>query len=458
MDRNASPSASRTLSRRQLLSGAAAGTAGMMIAGALPTMAAVPASPSTPPAAAATFDGRVATEWFDLMLRLIRGTPGYTPPVAARAIGCAGLGLYEAVVPGMPGYRSLAGELNDLRALPAAGRNTAYHWPSVANASLAAMMRGLFPTAPAALQDEINRLEARLVRRVPAGIRTRSVERGRAVASAINEWARTDGGHEGYTRNFPSSYQPPVGPGLWVPTPPGNQPAMQPTWGSNRCMALSSARDTDPGPPPAFSTDPTSRFFTEATEVMEAVNGLTADEEAFVRFWADDPVRTATPSGHSLSVLNQLLVADDASLADAAEAAALLGIAVCDAFIACWQTKYRYNLLRPITYIRAHLDPAWGNPLPVGTPPFPEYTSGHSVQSGAAAEVLTALFGIRRFTDHTHDALGLPARTFDSFDDMAEEAARSRLHGGIHYRSAIERGLAQGRSIGLTVASLPIRD
>jgi hypothetical protein len=186
------------------------------------------------------------------------------------------------------------------------------------------------------------------------------------------------------------------------------------------------------------------------------VNGLTSEQNAIARFWADDPARTATPPGHSLSILTQLLVSEDSSLLDAAEASARLGIAVCDAFIACWHTKYRYNLLRPITYIRAHIDPTWGSPLPVTTPPFPEYTSGHSVQSGATAEVLTALFGRRSFTDHTHDALGLPARTFDSFDAAAEEAAVSRLYGGIHYRSAIERGLEQGRAIGIRVAALPM--
>lgn len=156
-----------------------------------------------------------------------------------------------------------------------------------------------------------------------------------------------------------------------------------------------------------------------------------------------------------MSILTQVLRVRDASLELAAEAYSKLGIAVADAFIACWRVKYQYNLLRPITYVRAYIDPHWGEPLPVVTPPFPEYTSGHSVQSGAAATVLADLLGEVRFTDHTHDVRGLPPRTFTSFTSAAHEAALSRLYGGIHFRPAIERGLAQGRIVGQRVNALP---
>ena len=452
MARHRRPWVTRSISRRQLLSGAMVGAASLTMAGPVPALASRLAKP-TP---ATDFDAGVATAWFDLMLRLIRQTPGYSPPVASRAIGCAGLGLYEALVPGMPGYRSLAGVVTDLPAMPAEGSNPAYHWPTVANSVLAAMIRGQFPTAPAELQAAINDLEAALEGDAPSGIKTRSIERGRSIAAAIDDWARDDGGHEGYLRNFPTSYNPPTGEGMWVPTPPGNLRALQPFWGSNRCMALASAAEGHPGPHPDFSTDDASAFFSEAAEVFEAVEGLTSAQRDLVLFWADGG-GTPTPPGHSVSILTQVLTNEGSSLAVAAEAYARLGIAVCDAFIACWKVKYEYNLLRPITYIRKHIDPTWGDPLPVTTPPFPEYTSGHSVQSGATTEVLTALFGSMSFTDHTHDASGLPPRSFSSFDDAAEEAAVSRLYGGIHYRSAIEKGLQQGRFIGAKVAALPMK-
>jgi membrane-associated phospholipid phosphatase len=187
------------------------------------------------------------------------------------------------------------------------------------------------------------------------------------------------------------------------------------------------------------------------------VNALTTEQRAIALFWADDPGQTATPPGHSVSILGQVLRAQERSLADAAVAYVRLGVAVCDAFIACWRVKYIHNLIRPISYIRSHIDPAWGDPLPVTTPPFPEYTSGHSVQSAAAAEVLAATFGEVTFTDHTHDGRGLAPRSFGSFAGFAQEAAISRLYGGIHYRSAIDRGLEQGRCIGAAVAALPLR-
>ena len=192
-------------------------------------------------------------------------------------------------------------------------------------------------------------------------------------------------------------------------------------------------------------------------EVYEAVNGLTPAQLEIGLFWSDDPGQTATPLGHSASILGQVLRVEDRSLADAAVAYARLGLAVCDAFIACWRLKYIHNLVRPISYIRSYIDPTWGDPLPVTTPPFPEYSSGHSVQSAAAAEVLSATFGEVAFADHTHDARGLASRSFGSFAAFAQEAAISRLYGGIHYRCAIERGLEQGRCVGAMVAALPVR-
>jgi hypothetical protein len=365
--------------------------------------------------------------------------------------------LYEALLPGLPGQRSLIGLLQGLEPLPADGANAAYHWPTTANAALAESARLLFPGMTAERRAALQTLEASFEAQGVAapGIRARSIERGQVVARAVFDWSRSDGGHEGYLRNFPTTYVAPVGPGLWEPTPPVFSRPLQPFWGSNRRFIVDI--DDDPGAPTTFSTDPSSACFAESFEVYATVNELSSEQLAIARFWSDDPGATATPPGHSLSILTQVLRAQDVSLATAATAAARLGIAVADAFIACWATKYRWNVLRPITYVRAHIDPAWGSSLPLATPPFPEYTSGHSVQSGAAAAVLTAQFGRIGFVDHTHDARGLAPRAFSSFETAAEEAAISRLYGGIHFRPAIELGLLQGRAIGERAAALPLR-
>jgi hypothetical protein len=219
---------------------------------------------------------------------------------------------------------------------------------------------------------------------------------------------------------------------------------------------LSSGTDCPPGDHTPYSAEPFSSFYADAVEVYDTVNHLTPEQRAIAIFWSDDPGVTATPPGHSISITTQVLRAKRASLMTAAEAYVKVGLAVSDAFVACWSAKYRYNLLRPITYIRNVIDPAWAPIL--NTPPFPEYPSGHSVQSGAAATVLADLFGRRySFVDHTHDERGLPARRFDSFGDAAREAALSRLYGGIHFRPAIERGLFQGECIGRAVNALPVR-
>ena len=402
------------------------------------------------------FDAEVPAAWYGRLLELIEKTPGFSPPVASRVLAYAGLTLYEALVPGMEGYRSLAGSLPWLGPLPSAGHNRAYDWPTVAKAALATALRGLFPASQSAQIDALEaRVEARLRGVLPPGVRERSKRRGDEVAAAVFEWAKGDGGHEGYLSNFPASYVPPVGPGLWVPTPPGFLPALQPFWGRNRCLALVASADCPPGPHPQYSEDPASRFHAEALEVYETVNALTPEQETIARFWSDDPVATATPAGHSLSIATQVLRREGASLAATAETYARVGIAVCDAFVACWHQKFDHNLLRPVTYLR-RLDPGW---LPVlVTPPFPEYPSGHSVQSGAACQVLSDLFGDGyAFVDHTHDTRGLAPRGFGSFFEAAEEAAISRLYGGIHFRAAIERGLDQGRCIGQTVSALRLR-
>src|SRR5262245_4379262 len=450
------PGESSNMSRRRFL-----GTTAGAVAGGTAALALVGPAPHAGAGRRSRpedFDSTVATAWFELVGTLVRTTPGFTPPVASRAFAYAGVALYEALVPGSRRYRSLEGELPGLRLRDWPDRRL--DWPAVANSTLAAMMRLLFPTTSDANKSAIDALEASFARpprrRGNAHVDTRSAARGRSVAHSVFGWSRGDGGHEGYLRNFPAGYTPPTGPGLWVPTPPSFQPALQPSWGRNRPFAISSGSAGPPGPPTAYSEDPASTFFADALEVYDAVNSRTAEQEAIARFWSDDPGTTSTPPGHSISIATQVMRREGSSLMVAGETYAKVGMAVADAFISCWQAKYQYNLLRPVTYIRAVVDPAWV-PL-LGTPPFPEHTSGHSVQSGAAFQVLADMFGDRySFDDHTHDDRGLAPRRFESFSRCAEEAAVSRLYGGIHFRPAIERGLEQGRCIGRAVGELPFR-
>jgi hypothetical protein len=414
-------------------------------------------------ASAADAGAEVTMAWFDLQLKLAKETPGFSPPVASRAFGYTSVALYEAVVPGMPGYRTLAGQLNELTELPQPVAGIDYHWETVANSALATITRRMFPNASDENAAAIEALYTEFAKEFEAALEpdlfARSVTQGRVVADAIYIWSMDDGGYEGFRQNFPPGYTPVAGDGMWVPTPRQDgdpQPALQPFWGDNRPFVLTAGDECMPSAPPDYSEENGSVFYQEAMEVYEAVQNLTPEQLEIAQFWADNPGQTSTPPGHSISILTQVLRQEDASLAQAAEAYAKLGMAVADAFIGCWHAKYEYNLVRPVTYINQLVDSDWMPP--VVTPPFPEYPSGHSVQSGATAEVLTDLFGDNyAFTDHTHVSRNFEPRAFDSFFDFAQEAAISRLYGGIHYRAAIEIGLEQGRCIGKRINQIQFR-
>lgn len=401
------------------------------------------------------YSANVATEWFSLALQLTQQTPGFSPPVASRALAYLGLALYESVVPGMPQHNSLAGQLNELSSLPWAQPDEALHWPTVANASMALMTRMMFPTASAENKARIDLLERNLPIKygqdfdplvVTTEVSNRSETFGKLMAMAIMTWARTDGGHEawGPLRRSRLPYVPPGGPGQWSATPPAFAPALLPWWGENRPFALKGADDCPAPPPLAYSEDSSSAFYKEAMEVYKLSNQATQEQRQYALYWADDPGKTPTPAGHWVYITTDLLKARKATLATAAETYARLNIAMADAFIAGWQTKYALNVIRPVTYVQLLIDSNWAPGL-MSTPPFPEYPSGHSVLSSSAAAVLSQVFGAdTSFTDNTHNDRGWGPRTFKNFKAAADEAALSRLYAGIHYRSAIELGKVQG--------------
>jgi hypothetical protein len=405
---------------------------------------------------ASSYGAEVPLAYYELSLAFTKQTAGFTPPVQSRAYAYMGLALYEALVGGMPGYRSIAKQLNGIGPLPEPV-GTPYHWPLVANAALAEVMRGLWggtTNRAAANIADLDALEATFVARhaeVPPGIARQSESFGREVGAAVFATSMDDGGHEGYANNFPP-YTPPEGPGLWVPTAPG-QKALQPYWGTTvQTLVLSSATECDQGGPPAYSELPGSDFYQEANAVYQTVKTLTPEQLTIARFWADGPGTISGP-GHSIAIANQILVQTGADLGVATETYARVGIAVADAITALWWAKYHYNLLRPVTYIQKVIDPAFTTVLP--TPPFPEYESAHSTQSAAAATSLEYLFGKQvPFVDHAHDADGFSPRPFDRIYAASEEAGISRIYAGIHFPSGNLDGQALGRCVAAKVHGL----
>jgi hypothetical protein len=391
-----------------------------------------------------TFSNDVAIAWMNMQIRLMRASGlGNTPLI--RVYAYSGIALYESVVPGMPAFQSVASQLNGLSGLPETEHGFAYHWPSAANAALALMNKQIFPTASAANKAAIDSLENALKAQyqddADAATINRSIAFGKAVAQKIFDWSETDG-----KKQYESdAYTPPVGDGLWVPTPPANAPAATPYWGKLRTIVPGSGNNSQPGPPPPYSTDPSSDFYKMEKQVYDVSQHLSPQDSAQALFWRDAP---GTVPAHYLSILEQALQKANSTLDVAAYGWILGGIASLDASISCWIAKFHYNLVRPITYIRTVLGhPTW-NAL-FATPAHPEYPSAHATITSAFGDAMTAVFGDNfSLTDHTYDFLGnIAPRTFSSFTALGDDGGNSRLPAGIHYQVSINTGLKQGRTV-----------
>lgn len=425
------------------------------------TMLALPLLALARPALAADradVSREVLLMWHKLILELVRHTSTYVPPVAARAFAYIGITAHEALASGNPRLVSLAGQLTDLAPLPPRPSG-AFDEPCVLHAALQVAVAELFantgPTGQRAVEAMGRKLGETARAGIDGGVVDRSVAHGRAVAGHILAWARADGGAVIENMGFPAEYTPGTRPQDWVPTSliRLQQAPLLPQWAECRPFVLPAADACDAPPHPAYDEAAGSEFHAYAQEVYDTGRSLTEEQKLIARFWSDDPMLSPTPAGHWIAIVLQIADRDALPVELVSATLAKLGVAQADAFISCWSTKFRYNLLRPVTYIRRHIDPAW-EPLLI-TPPFPEYTSGHSTQSGAAATVLAAMLGEDfAFDDETHVDDDLPVRRFPSFAAAAEEAAVSRLYGGIHFRFGNEAGLAQGRRVGAYAAAL----
>lgn len=398
-------------------------------------------------------------EWYKLALALVRHTPTYSPPVASRSLAYLGVTAFEVIASGDSDLRSLAGQLKGLQPLPPRQLGQPYDETLVLDAALASLTRNLFsntgPTGQRALAAEEAKMRAEISADLPADVVARSEAYGRAIAEHIWTWSRDDGGATIENMGFPQRYELKTGAAHWVPTSLilQQQTPLLPDWGKNRTFAMPDGAACPLGPAPEYSEDRNSEFYKQALEVYQTRQALTPEQRDIAKFWADDAMLSVTPPGHWISIALQSLAKENADIARTVDVLARVGVAVSDGFVGCWRSKFQYEQLRPVTYIRRFIDPKW-EPL-LNTPPFPELPSGHATQTGAAATVMTQLFGEDfAFTDETDRSDGLPPRSFPSFWAAAREAAISRLYGGIHFRAASELGLEQGRCIGAHVIAL----
>lgn len=399
---------------------------------------------------------------YRLVLDLVRHTATYSPPVASRAFAYFGVIAYEAIASGRTDMATLAGQLNGLQALPKREAGAIYDEATVLDAAMSSATQIFFdntgPTGQRAMTAWDSKFSPTVIADLPTDVVKRSQAYGRALTGAVAAWADEDGAGEIQNMGFPLDYKLKPGPEHWRPTSTiaVQQAPLLPDWGKHRTFAMPTAATCNLPPPLPFSTDKDSAFYKDAVEVREVSLHLTDDQKAIAWFWSDDPMLSTTPPGHWIQVAFQMFERMQTPIQARVDLLMRLGVATADSFIGCWTTKFEYDLVRPVSYIHDNIDPHW-EPLII-TPPFPEYPSAHSVQSGAAADVLTKFFGDDiAYDDASHVRDGRPARHFASFWDAAHEAAISRLYGGIHFRTAIERGLEEGRCVGRYANALKTR-
>ena len=380
----------------------------------------------------------------------------FSPPQASRVYAYSSIAAYETLRQGNPEYQTLAGQLNGLEPVPAPRPGVEYYLPLAGVHAL--MTVGTALTFSRARMDSLRTALDQRFRHmgIRAAVFDSSLAYGDRVAQHVLAWSKKDNYLQ--TRGMPK-YTVTSEPGRWVPTPPAYMDAVEANWAKVRPFVMDSSSQFRPAPPFPFDTGAASPFFREAKEVYSLRAQLTDDQRALTAFWDCNPyvmhvqghtmfaTKKITPGGHWMGIVAIAARKSGADVMQSAEAYARTSIALADGFISSWDEKYRSNVIRPETVINAYLDDAW-EPL-LQTPPFPEYTSGHSVISTAAATVLTNLFGAGfAFSDSTEMDYGLPVRSFPSFEAAANEAALSRLYGGIHYRRSIEEGIAQGQRVG----------
>lgn len=382
----------------------------------------------------------------------------FSPPVASRIYAYPSIAAYEVMVHDTTNnYKTLAGQLNDFTEVPAPEAGQEYCFPLASIHAFLTVGKALIFS-----EQMIDTFETRLyadmkAKGVPKKVYDRSMSYGEEVAAHIMAYSGTDNYKQ--TRTYPK-FSVNDEEDRWQPTPPDYMDGIEPHWRDIRTFVLDSATQFIPPPPTPYDMSENSQFHKELMEVYTALDADDKEERLEIaQFWDCNPyvshhaghvmfaTKKITPGGHWIGIVKVVAKKANSDFMETISAYTLTSLSLFDAFISCWDEKYRSNLVRPETVINREVDEDWRPALQ--TPPFPEYTSGHSVISRAAAVALTSIYGDNfSFVDTTEQPYGLPVRKFTSFFDASDEAAISRLYGGIHYRPAIYNGVKQGEKVG----------
>ncbi len=393
----------------------------------------------------------------------------FSPPVASRIYVYPNIAAYEIMAQNSTKYNSLQGQLKGLDSIPTLDAK------SGVNQNLAALIAQIEVSKQLIFSEQaLEKYRDSLYQKWSDENQKEfdaSKQYALKVVDRIKVWMSKDNYKQ--TRTFSKFSVHANDAGRWQPTPPSYMDGVEPHWGEIRTLVMDSASQFKPKAPHPFSLDKNSAFYKEAKETYDVGNMISGklievektksklipEESAIATFWDCNPYATVTqghmmfakkkntPDAHWINITKIALKKSNADLETTIFAYTKTSLGIFESFISCWDEKYRTNVIRPETYINQHIDENWRPQLQ--TPPFPEYTSGHSVVSSCSSVILTSIFGDNfSYVDDSELPFGLPKRSFKSFKQAAAEASISRLYGGIHYRAAIENGVVQGANLG----------
>ncbi|MBK7627356.1 MAG: vanadium-dependent haloperoxidase [Bacteroidales bacterium] len=380
----------------------------------------------------------------------------FTPPVASRLYVYTSLASYEAIRFNKPGAPSITAKLNGFGAMPVPEEGKSYNFTLAATTAFFNVVRNVKVFSVDSLISYEESIYNGFKETLDEEVYNRSTAFGDSVANVILERANMDGylASRGKAKYLGSNEK-----GKWRPTPPDYLDGIEWCWNTMKPLVMDSASMLKPSPPPTFDMDTTAFFYKALKEVYDINKNITQEQMDIARFWDDNPFviehsghmmfgnKKITPGGHWMGICAIASKKADADEVMTAKAYAYTSLALYESFISCWDEKYRSSYIRPVTAINESFDPLW---LPfLQTPPFPEYTSGHSNISACSATVLTSLFGENFEFQDTSDLkyIGME-RHFNSFNEAAAEASISRVYGGIHYRFTADTSAAQGNRLG----------
>ncbi len=398
---------------------------------------------------------RYAHDW-NLMIADITMIDGFSPAVSKRNCTYPNIAAYEASrVSFGKAYRSLAGQIKDLKEFPSPKAGAILDARVCAIQAYRVVVNKLLYRSN--LADSMYKAQLHEVEMsgTPKDVIKHSIEFGEACGKHVIAWMKDDGHIKNQGR---SRYNFVKGEEFWEPTPPDFPDPLDPYFGTMRTLALESANQFKPRPPLPFSKEKGSPFYDQNMQVYVISKSLTKEQELIGRYWDDSPIKSfhqghfmfntkqISPGGHWINITSIALKMKNKTMMESISAYVLVSVSMFDGFITCWNEKYRSNTIRPITYINRYIDSTW-KPL-FATPPFPEHTSGHSTISACAGQMLTYLLGEDfAFTDDTEVRFGFPKRSFPSFLAASMESSNSRIYAGIHYFTGCNEGNRNGKEI-----------